>query len=362
MKSKKFLLRAFLCIISLLLLLAGCDNGDVIEATTDTAASSETVGDSETTGSTGSGGRSNRTRFSNKWTQIKEKDVDEKELSINLVEIDIEGDDEIIIYQATDIHFNDAYSNESQDIRNGLTAWKGIEEENTNANIIANVQRHLNHATVKGADQIVVTGDLANFYSKANMDHIKNYIFDPYDNIMAVAGNHDATVAGYNQTTIDNNIASIKNQFGSYGYGEEYTSKVIDNRVKLIMLDNAIDYDKGIKGFTQEQADLLEADLKSARDNGQIVLLFYHVPLKTDLRADPRQAYTSGISGDNDPVYKLITNNADIIKGGFCGHTHANVYSEIKAKTASGEDALVPQYETTAMYIGEGTMLKIVIK
>jgi hypothetical protein len=58
-------------------------------------------------------------------------------------------------------------------------------------------------------------------------------------------------------------------------------------------------------------------------------------------------------------VYNLITNNGDIIKGVFNGHAHADFYTEIVAKTASGNSTVIPQYTLTGSIYGDGRMLKI---
>ena len=61
-------------------------------------------------------------------------------------------------------------------------------------------------------------------------------------------------------------------------------------------------------------------------------------------------------------IYQLITNNADIIAGGFCGHTHNDFYTEIKAKTASGEETVIPQYILIGVPYGKGHALKITVE
>ncbi|MBQ8440936.1 MAG: hypothetical protein IJX19_09765, partial [Clostridia bacterium] len=57
-------------------------------------------------------------------------------------------------------------------------------------------------------------------------------------------------------------------------------------------------------------------------------------------------------------VYKLITDNADIIDAAFCGHKHVNLYSEIQGKGGN----VIPQYTliSNAYAIG-GSVTKITV-
>lgn len=75
-------------------------------------------------------------------------------------------------------------------------------------------------------------------------------------------------------------------------------------------------------------------------------------------------AQTSLSTTDSTPkqVYDIITNNADVIKGIFCGHVHNDHYVEVKAKTSDGQDAVIPQYVLTAAFYDKGHVLKITVK
>ena len=69
-----------------------------------------------------------------------------------------------------------------------------------------------------------------------------------------------------------------------------------------------------------------------------------------------------GTGSATEQVYNLITNNGDIIKGVFNGHMHNDYYTEILAKTASGEDTVIPQYTMTASIYEDGRAVKITVK
>lgn len=61
-------------------------------------------------------------------------------------------------------------------------------------------------------------------------------------------------------------------------------------------------------------------------------------------------------------ICDIIAANGDIIKGVFNGHQHADYYSEILAKTASGADTIIPQYTLSGCIYGNGNALKITVK
>lgn len=63
-----------------------------------------------------------------------------------------------------------------------------------------------------------------------------------------------------------------------------------------------------------------------------------------------------------EQIYDLIRNNADVIKGTFCGHQHFDYYTEIVAKTADGKDTIIPQYIMCAAYRHNGHLMKITVK
>ena len=63
-----------------------------------------------------------------------------------------------------------------------------------------------------------------------------------------------------------------------------------------------------------------------------------------------------------DNEYLEAVNNGDIIKGTFCGHKHTWYYTEILAKTASGEATVIPQVVIAGTPYDGGHALKIIVK
>ena len=142
--------------------------------------------------------------------------------------------------------------------------------------------------------------------------------------------------------------------------------------------------------LSEEQYAKLAADIEKARANGYIILIFQHIPIVTNnpKYKEIRPIYTTdssvvydfsantdangknfdGVRTNKDAtttkVYNLITQNADVIKGLFCGHYHDDFYCEVKATEKDGTETVIPQYvvESTAFDAGTGHVMKITVK
>ena len=283
------------------------------------------------------------------------------------------------IIQLTDLHFN--YCNQ-QDLDENDPVLMSTYENRTwlkNGKSVENTLKCLEYA--KKADQLVITGDILDYLSHGTLELTQKYIFDAYPSVMACLGNHDAvrqmqgTVA--ETTSLAERLEIVK---AAWIHDTEYLSKVLDERVMLIQMDNASDPAQKYGCFSERQAELLKSDLKLAREKGYTVLLFYHIPLATGNPADytatasmvgdkngsVRNLYTNGVgtlsTGASKEVYDLITGNADIIGGAFCGHTHNDFYTEIRAKNADGTNAVIPQYVLMGVPYGKGHILRITVE
>lgn len=281
--------------------------------------------------------------------------------------------DPIEIVQLTDLHFN--YCDEQDLAEADPVLMSTLENRKwlANAKSLPNAQRALEYA--KDADQLVITGDVLDYLSHGTLSLTKTYIFDAFPDAMVTLGNHEpvrqmqGTVA--ENTTLESRLAILQENWNHDVY---YSSKVLGEKVMLIQMDN------GSTGeFQKSQVEPLRQDLATAREKGYTVLLFYHIPLATGNPADynataivvgdkngsVRNLYTKGVgnhsTGASREVYQLITNNADIIAGAFCGHTHNDFYTEIKAKTASGEATVIPQYILIGAPYGKGHALRITV-
>ncbi len=400
---KKSIKKLVAGVVTVLLLLTGCgtdtnEKGKVTDTDekteTETMTEEQTTAEKEknTTASGNSGSSASRLdilnsyKFKNPWkTGYEETGYDGETVHIKEVKIDIAGDgEEIVIYQLTDCHFNNSYDTDSTDKEDAtvLASWNewGKAFCDFDTVILPTFKRCMNLAST--GDKVVITGDIANFYSKANYSAIEKYIFNADKNInaelagkvLATSGNHDCTFPGArkNIELYESHHKELEDLYAKYGYDLEYTSQVIDDRVMIVVLDNASRYDISSERYTENQLNRLTADIATAKEKGYTMLLFGHVPLPTQNTAGHSfyVTYDMDAYSDEHPtskaVYKLIINNADIIKGYFCGHNHGDTYLEIIAKTSDGKPAYIPQYVLNDMCLGKqgstGEMTRIILK
>ena len=360
------------------MLLAGCNSKDSTEQPSETDQAQETTNTPTTKEDDPVTPPENQ--YKNLWEYKTEADgVTAREVTIKTQK----GGDPLEIIQITDLHFN--YCTE-EDLKDPVLKstyenrkWLRIDYANNKRGSLDNALRCLEYA--KNADQLVVTGDILDYLSQGTLDLTKKHIFDAFPNVMACLGNHDAvrqmqgTVA--ENTTLEERMEILKS---AWIHDADYYSKVLDERVMLIQMNNASDPSQKYGCFWDHQVEPLKNDLALAREKGYTVLLFYHIPLATGNPADysitasmvgdkngsVRNLYTQGVgklsSGASKEVYNLITNNADIIGGAFCGHTHNDFYTEIKAKNADGTDAVIPQYVLMGVPYGKGNILRITVE
>lgn len=282
------------------------------------------------------------------------------------------GGEPVTISQLTDLHFN--YCNE-EDLLSGSLALKSTHRYRlwlANGESVPKAEKCLEMAST--ADQMILTGDVLDYLSLGAMELMQKHIWDKYPQALACLGNHESTRVCQgkvqDETTLESRLAILEDFWIHDMY---YTSRVINDKVMVIQLDNGTnDY------FWESQIEPFKADLELARREGYVVLLFYHVPLATN-NGEPNVVfplrYNAGVKTDfsdfgrshkaneaTAQVYNLIINNADVIKGTFCGHLHSDYYTEIIAKNSDGTDAVIPQYILTGVPYDEGHILWITVK
>ena len=286
--------------------------------------------------------------------------------------------EKVVISQLTDVHLS--YYNE-EDLKDPvLKETHDLFDWRKDNATLPNLQNTLKQAA-KDSDLIVITGDLYNYYSQGNLQTIKEHIFDKYDNVIATLGNHDVDRQCSDATLEDPVTYEELRATVAAGWGNDitYVSQIVKDKVMIIALDNSTTH------FLSEQVPLMTADLQKARENGYVVLLFYHIPILTGDPADDatyadskysskKPEFTAKLgtntselvgphsTGADKEIYDLITNNGDIIYGAFCGHIHGDFYVEIHAKTAAGEEVMIPQYLIQSVAYDEGHYLKITIE
>lgn len=269
------------------------------------------------------------------------------------IKTDCEDKTPVTIAQLTDLHFN-------------LMNEKDLEEKNPT---LMSTYEHrwwlkngegkefaepaLKYAE-KISDQIVITGDVMDYCSNGCAEMLQKEIWDKYPEALVTTGNHEwcqcleGTVP--ETLTFDQRRERLEKVWKHNLY---YTSKVIKDKVMLILLEN------GRPGFWDCQIEPLKADLQLAREKGYAVLAFMHIALSTN---NPEYKAVKSIIGDRvesfvdgpvlggafkddatQEVYKILTNNSDVIKGIFTGHFHYDFYTEVSAKTPDGDKKNIPQ-------------------
>lgn len=312
--------------------------------------------------------RAFKVNTTNQWKYYRdmENNIIERRLVINTGW----GGESVDIIQMTDMHIN--YCNEN-DLKDPVL--KSTYQNRTwlkNGASLPNIERCMESA--KDSDIIVLTGDVYDYYAEGVVQKADDYIFNKYKNVVGAIGNHEVVrrVQGtVPETKSEKELRDLVTR--SWCNDITYESMIIKNKVMAILLDNSSGK------FLQEQVALFKQDLKKARNEGYVVLLFYHVPVNTGNPADekakalyvnddyPANFYDCaehsgpGSSGADKTMYDLICNNADVIKGAFCGHYHSDYYTEISAKLPNGTKTIIPQYILTGAAYDSGHMLRITV-
>ncbi|MBE6571139.1 MAG: hypothetical protein E7656_02690 [Ruminococcaceae bacterium] len=290
------------------------------------------------------------------------------------IETGRENVDPIEIFQLSDLHFNYCNAADFEEANPSIMATYNGRTWNKNGSSVPNAVRALEFASQ--GDAMMITGDVLDYMSLGAMELTDKYIWDPYPNAMITLGNHEITrrcqdnPATPDPTTLESRQEILQD---NWDHDIFYESRVIDDRLMIVQIDNSNSC------FWESQVEPFKADLEKARENGYDVFLFYHIPLATGNSKDTniypimrRDGYNydfynnyignSSTSGASKTVYDLIVNNGDIIKGAFCGHKHSWYYTEILAKTATGEATVIPQIVIAGTPYDGGHALKITVK
>ena len=297
-----------------------------------------------------------------------------------IIEMEIDsglGGEAVEIDQITDIHFNYASIADCDDPEIMGTREKRIwlsEGESVKSAI-----RAMDAAVL--ADQVVITGDTLDYLSEGAMKLTKRHILDRDPDVMMALGGHELTkqmqTGRPNEMSLEERLAILES---FWPHDMHYYSGEIGGKVILVCLDNSRSC------FLGCQIEKLAADIKRARAEGRIILIFMHEPISTRdyCGAIPTLWYAPGshreydFCGENvigskqgdeatEAVYSLITENADVVKGLFCGHLHSMFFNYVKATYRDGEtvkDAVIPQLSAPGNpYLDHaGHVVRIIVK
>lgn len=285
------------------------------------------------------------------------------------------GTDPVEIIHVTDIHFNKMNEKDFEEANPVLMSTYEHRKWLANGASIPYARSVINYS--RYADQLVFTGDILDYMSHGCKQLTLENLFWKDIDMMATLGNHESA------QVVEGKVPE------KYSYAEkipflkefwpndtEYASKVVKDKVMCVALDN------GLVKYWDKQVELLKADIEKARRNGWIILIFQHIPVTTGNPADveimpitnnknakPENIYDNmgRAEGATKELYELITTNADVIKGIFCGHEHVDLYTEVLAsytdENGNKVDTVIPQYvQTSTTYGGTGCVIKITVE
>lgn len=265
------------------------------------------------------------------------------------------------ILHFTDVHLN--WTNE-QDLANEEVMYtKQCRKWNADGASVKALEKAMRYA--EGFDQTVITGDVLDYLSCGAMELMDKYIWDKDPDVMVALGGHELTrqmqTGRPDMTALEDRQALLE---AFWRHDMYYFSKVLGDKVMLIQLDNSC------HKYWDHQVKKLAKDIGRARQNGWIVLIFQHEPISTGKPEDVdsictlRESsgagntrnfyckYCVGHIGESDrptrEVYRLLTENADVVKGIFCGHSHSAYFMEVlgsyEDKDGNRHEAMIPQY------------------
>ena len=276
------------------------------------------------------------------------------------------------IFHTSDYHI---VSTNEEDLKNPVTA-SVFEKHSMSKNGMGKTQFNEMLKFTSFFDFTVSTGDNVDYMHLGALEFFKQTIFK-LENAFFCLGNHDADRTNGGSVADTSTRESRYEVLAKYWpHDLDYSSKVIKDTVMIIQLDNSP------SKYYGEQATKLAADIEKARKGNLTVLIFQHKPLGVN---DVKQSNVYPIDGGSpenfqkahiggskytadavtQKVYDLITQNADVVRGVFCGHVHDDFYTEIHGsytKNNQKVDAIIPQYVVDALHQENGTALAITVK
>ena len=246
---------------------------------------------------------------------------------------------------------------------------------------LANIERIMNYAHL--FDKTIVAGDTIDYLTWGAVDYIKRYIYDKCPDALVLLGNHD-TRRAMGHSMVDHSTLESREEILKTVIKTDlhYHSEMIGDRTLIIGLNN------GEAKYAPCQYEKLLCDMEMARKNSLSVLIFQHEPICTynenekevtpiyisspgsystgkNFCDNPDRAGSSVSDEDTMRVYRLITENADIVKGVFCGHWHNEAYTEIVGsyeENGAKIQKTIPQYVTDAVAYDNGHMMIITVR
>ncbi|MBR7185305.1 MAG: metallophosphoesterase [Clostridia bacterium] len=247
------------------------------------------------------------------------------------------GGDPVEIVQFTDVHFNfcNEKDRENRELQGTLEKRKWL----SNAASVVSCQKAMEYASF--FDQTVITGDILDYLSDGAIDLMWEHIWNVDPDVLCAVGGHEFTrqvqTGMPDQTSFSSRRATVQ---AAWKHRIDYVSKIVGDKAMVIVMDN------NYASFYDSQVEPLRADLALAREKGYAVLLFMHEPISTGREADRAVkaihvydgeyydiyekccagAHSGGVTAT---VYRMITENADLVRGIYVGHLHSAYYTEV---------------------------------
>ena len=232
-------------------------------------------------------------------------------------------------------------------------------------------------------DATIILGDVLDYMTSGAADIVKAEILKKYPDVMMVLGGHDYTKQMQtklkDKLPLEERLEFLKSFWPN---DIHYDARPLGEKIVAILIDNSQ------SKYLPCQVEKLEADIKRAREEGKILLIFQHEPIITN---NPEQtcvkaviansgAIDSVAMGTNqtivggrertdeatDKVYNLITKNADVVKGIFAGHWHSQFFAETEASFERDGEIIkttIPQYVISGNpYYPSGIVNRVTVK
>ncbi|MBQ8388714.1 MAG: metallophosphoesterase [Clostridia bacterium] len=287
----------------------------------------------------------------------------------------LEGD-AVEIDQITDVHFNFVSIADEGDRE--IQGTKLCRRWNAEGASVKSAIKAMDAAQF--ADQTVITGDVLDFLSRGAMMLTKKHIIDRDPEVLMTLGAHDYTKQM--QTRLPNELPKeerLAQLAEIWPHDMFYHSKAV-GKVLAVCLDNSDG------GFPEVAVSRLASDIEAARREGKIILAFMHEPIApksgvgevwtvwpSDGNPESYDFDTVGVGADPNAdeatraVYALLTENADVIRGIFCGHMHSVFYTEVRASYTDKcvrHEALIPQFcsHGNSYHHHAGIVTRIIVK
>ena len=285
------------------------------------------------------------------------------------------GGDPVEILQITDPHLNRMNKRDWAERNPAIISTRQFRMAFRNESTVGNLKKAMRLSPF--FDQTVITGDSMDYLTWGSLDLMDECIWNDYPDTLVAVGGHDRARKMQGKVADTASPESISEILQSrWKHDIFYTSKVLADKVLLVVTVN------NNKRYTKEVVDKLRADIERARENNWCILIFQHEPIASK---NPNEKellpirenspgnrdfcdFYLGSEGTDEITmegYRLITENADIIKGLFCGHRHSEHYSEVMAsyeKDGKRIPTVLPQYIAGSCMYDEGHIMIITVK